>query len=189
MNWIYVLIPLTTAFAGWLANWLLIKLILNWALPKRQQQMAATIGQLVSKELFSFNEIEAKLMHPDNIKKILPQVEQHIDEFLRHRLKEAFPMIGMFIGEKTINQLKQVFMTELENIFPVVLKNYMTNLQKDLDIEKMVTQKLSSFPIQKLESALYGSMGKELRLATLIGALAGLGIGLLQVLLIIVLEG
>jgi hypothetical protein len=38
------------------------------------------------------------------------------------------PMIGMFIGEKTINELKAVFITELESLFPVIMKSYLGNL-------------------------------------------------------------
>lgn len=200
MNWTYILVPLISALIGWLANRMLIKMLfrpvkpvrvlgitIQGIFPKRQEDLAAKLGKLVSTELFSFSDIEEKITHPDNIKKILPYVEQHIDEFLRQRLKEVFPMISMFIGEKTINQLKTVFMDELERLFPVLMKNYMTNLQQDLDLEKIVTEKLSAFPIEKLESALYESMGAELRLAGIFGAVIGLLIGLLQVLLIIVL--
>src|SRR5688572_17240249 len=135
MNWTYILIPLLSAFIGWMSIWLAIK-ILVYRIPELKPQVAEKLGRVVSKELLSFNDIEKKITHPDNIKKILPQVEQHIDEFLRLRLKEVFPMISMFIGDKTINQLKAVFMNELETLFPVVLNNYMNNLKQDLDLER-----------------------------------------------------
>lgn len=200
MNWTYVLIPLISGFIGWLTNWVAIKMLFHpvqpkkflgmtfhGIFPKRQQQFAEKLGKLVSSELLSFSDIEQKITHPDNIKKILPHVETHIDDFLRKRLKEVFPMISMFIGDKTINQLKAVFMDELEQLFPVIMKNYMNNLQHDLNLERIVVDKVAAFSSEKLESILYGIMAKEFRFVEIIGGVLGLLIGLLQVLLTILL--
>ena len=148
---------------------------------KRQLQFAEQLGELVSKELLSFSDIEEKITSADNIKKIMPIAEKHIDEFLRTRLGEAFPMIGMFIGEKTINQLKTLFMNELETIFPVIIKGYMQNLQQELDLKQIVTSKVAAFSVDKLEVNLYQSMGKELRAVQMMGAAIGLLVGLIQI--------
>jgi uncharacterized membrane protein YheB (UPF0754 family) len=188
MNWTYVLIPAIAAAAGWMISRLTIKMLLDGIIRNRQQ-IAERLGQLVSKELLSFNDIEQKITHPDNIKKILPHVEQHIDEFLRQRLKEVFPMISMFIGDKTINQLKEVFMKELENLFPVVMNNYMNNLKQDLDLERIVVDKVLAFPPGQNRSGVYQSLAKEFRLLSLVCAGVGLLTGLVQVLLVIILKG
>jgi uncharacterized membrane protein YheB (UPF0754 family) len=200
MNWTFILIPLISAFIGWLTNWVAIKMLFHpvkpvkvlgitfqGIFPKRQQQFAEKLGRLVSNELLSFSDIEEKITHPDNIKKILPHVEKHIDDFLRQRLKEVFPMLSMFIGEKTINQLKGVFMEELEQIFPVLMKSYMNNLKHDLDLERIVVDKVAAFSSAKLESILYGIMSSEFRFVEIIGGVLGFLIGLLQVLLTIAL--
>jgi uncharacterized membrane protein YheB (UPF0754 family) len=202
MNWTYVLIPLISAFIGWMTNWVAIKMLfhpvkpvkflgmtIQGIFPKRQKQFAEKLGRLVSNELLSFTDIEEKITHPDNIKKILPHVEQHIDEFLRERIKDVFPIISMFIGDKTINQLKAVFMQELENIFPVLMKNYMNNLKQELDLERIVIDRVSAFSTDKLESILYQIMSKEFRFVEIIGGVLGFVIGLLQVLLTMVLGG
>lgn len=187
MNWIYVIIPLSSGFIGWLTIWVTAKLLFRRVIPQRKPQLAEKIGKLVGNELFSFTDIEQKITHPDSVKKILPTVEKHIDEFLRLRLKEVFPMISMFIGDKTINQLKEVFMKELETLFPVVMKNYISNLKQDLDLERMVTDRIMAFSTETLESTFYRS--KEFRLAGLLGWGIGLVIGLLQVVFIIILMG
>jgi uncharacterized membrane protein YheB (UPF0754 family) len=189
MNWVYVIIPLTSALIGWLTIWVTIKLLFQRVIPQRRPELAQKLGRLVSNELLSFNDIEEKITHPDSVKKILPQVETHIDSFLRQRLKEVFPMISMFIGDKTISQLKQVFMNELETLFPVVMKNYVSNLKQDLDLERIVTDKIMAFSGRQNLSAISQSLSKEFRMAGLLGAGIGLIIGLLQVILIIVLMG
>ena len=200
MNWWLLLIPVISAFIGWIINRFLVKLLfhpkkptrvlgftLQGIFPKRQKQFAAQLGKLVSTELFSFSDIEQKIVSPENVSRIMPVVETHIDDFLRNRLKDAFPMIGMFIGERTINELKAVFMKELEQIFPVVMKGYMTNLQQQLDLEQIVVSKLSSFSPDKLETIVYQNMSKELRLVELAGAATGFIIGLIQILLTIII--
>ncbi len=195
MNLIY-LIPFISAFIGWFTNWIAIKMLFHpkepkkilgitfhGIFPKRQKQFAEKLGKLVSNELLSFKDIEEKISNPANIGKLMPFVESHIDHFLRVKLAEQMPVISMFIGDKTINQLKEVFITELTELFPVIMKNYMNNLQEDLDLEKIVTQKVAGFSSDKLEQILNDIMAKEFRFVEIIGGILGFLIGLLQVLL------
>ena len=184
MNKYLFLLPFIAAIIGWLANGLLIKLLFRSILPKRQQQIAEQIGKMVSKE-FSFKQIEEKITNPASIQKIMPLVEVHIDEFLRNKLSAAMPMLSMFIGDKTIAQLKEVFMKELETMFPQLLKNYVNNLQEDIDVEKIITEKIATFPINKLEQIANETMAKELRFFKLVGAAIGFVIGLLEVLMMV----
>ena len=196
MAYSWVLIPLISAFIGWFTNWIAIKMLFHpreprkilgitfqGIFPKRQKQFAEKLGRLVSEELLSFRDIEQKITEPGNVARIMPYVDGHIDRFLRVKLADKMPVISMFIGEKTIAELKSVFMTELQELFPVIMANYMNHLQDDLDLEKIVTDKVSSFSSDKLEIILNGIMAKEFRFVEIIGAVLGLMIGLLQVVL------
>lgn len=192
-KWLF-LIPFISAFIGWFTNWIAIKMLFHPRLPKkilgitfhgifpkRQKQFAEHLGKLVSKELLSFKDIEEKITHPDNVKKIMPLVDTHIDEFLRNKLSATMPMLSMFIGDKTIAQLKEVFMAELEQLFPVLMKNYMNSLQQELDLEQIVIEKVSNFSSDKLEEVLNAIMSKEFKFVEIIGAVLGFIIGLLQI--------
>jgi len=66
----------------------------------------------------------------------MPLVETHVDDFLRIKLPEAMPMISMFVGEKTILQMKTVFINELQLLFPQIMEKYASQLKKDLNPEK-----------------------------------------------------
>jgi uncharacterized membrane protein YheB (UPF0754 family) len=192
-----IMIPVVSAFIGWISIWITIKMLfhpkkpvrilgftIQGIFPKRQPQFAQKTGALVSNELVSFPEIEATITNEENVKKIMPLAEEHIDDFLRNKLKVAFPMIGMLIGEKTIGTLKTIFMNELETIFPVIIKGYVQNLQKDLDLENMVAEKIAALSADKLEASLYQALSKELRLAQLLGGVLGFIIGLIQIVVI-----
>ena len=196
MSYSLVLSPIIAAFIGWITNWIAIKMLFHPRLPKkilgitfqgifpkRQQQFAEKLGKLVSEELLSFTDIEKKITDPKNIQQLMPVVETHIDQFLRQKLAEEMPIISMFIGENTIQQLKATFMKELEILFPVIMQRYMGHLQKELDLERIVIEKVASFSTDKLESILTSIMSREFRFIERLGAILGFIIGLLQVLL------
>lgn len=198
MNYWLILIPLISAFIGWFTNWIAIKMLfhprepkkyfgvtLHGIFPKRQKVFAEKLGKLVSEELLSFEDIQLQIINPENLKKLSPMLEGHIENFLRVKLSEEMPFISLFIGNKTINSLKKMFLLELETLFPQVMKNYSVHLQADLDLEKIVTEKVAAFSTEKLESILYQIMSKEFRFVEIIGAILGFVIGLVQVLITI----
>jgi len=197
----YISTIILSTFTGWVTTWIAIKMLfhprkpvkifgltIQGIFPKNQRQIAEKLGQVVGKELLSFEEIEQKVTNPDNLQKLRPDIEAHVDNFLRNRLKEIFPMLAMFIGDKTIGQLKDAFLIELENLFPVLMKNYMNKLQHDLDLEKIVTEKVANFSSEKLEDILNQITKKEFKFLELIGGIFGFLIGLIQVLMAIVLK-
>lgn len=193
------LIPFISAFIGWFTNWVAIKMLFHPKKPikilgitfigifqKRQVQFAEKLGKLVSDELLSFQDIESKITNPANIDQLMPQIDAHIDHFLRVKLAEQMPVISMFIGDKTIQQMKVVFMTELKDLFPGIMKSYMGNLQRDLDLEKIVIEKVNGFSTDKLEQILNDIMSKEFRFIEILGGVLGFLIGIIQVLLTLI---
>ncbi len=197
MQWTgYFITLILSTFTGWVTTWIAVKMLfhprkpiklpgytLQGIFPKNQRLIAEKLGQVVGKELLSFDEIEQKVTNPENLQKLKPEIEAHIDGFLNNRLKEVFPMLSMFIGEKTISQLKEAFLMELENLFPILMKTYMNKLQHDLDLEKIVTEKVAAFSSEKLEDILLQITKKEFKFLEFIGGFFGLLIGIVQVIL------
>ena len=196
MNYWLLIIPFFSAFIGWITNWIAIKMLFHprepkkilgitfhGIFPKRQKQFAEKLGKLVSDEFLSFTDIEQKISDPQNLKKVMPMIENHVDDFLRTRLSDEMPVISMFIGDKTITRLKTAFMKEIEILFPQVMKQFAGNLKTELDLEDIVIKKVSAFSSDKLEEILYQIMSKEFRFVELIGAVIGFIIGMFQVVL------
>lgn len=195
MHWTgYIITLLLSTFTGWVTTWIAVKMLfhprkpiqlpgytLQGIFPKNQRLIAEKLGQVVGKELLSFDEIEQKVTNPENLQKLKPEIEAHIDGFLNNRLKEVFPMLSMFIGEKTTTQLKEAFLLELENLFPMLMKTYMNKLQHDLDLEKIVTEKVAAFSSEKLENILLQITKREFKFLEFIGGFFGLLIGIVQV--------
>ena len=195
MNWYNYLITIfLSAFTGWITTWIAIKMLfhprypmnilgyqLQGIFPKNQLQIAQKLGQVVGNELLSFSDIQEKITSTDNLKKLKPEIEKHIDDFLNNKLKDVFPILSKFIGVKTTNQLKDAFMTELETMFPTLMHSYMHQLKEDIDLEKIVMEKVAGFSSEKLEQILIAITKKEFHFLEIVGALFGFMIGVIQV--------
>ena len=148
--------------------------------PKRQKQVAAKLGAVVANELLHFDEIAVLIKDPSMLASLKPTIESHVDTFLHQKLKEKLPVISMFVGEGTLNKLKDGLMEEIDILLPEIIGKYADNLSSSIDIEKMVTDKVSNFSSDKLEEILESVMSKEFRFIELIGAVLGFVIGLIQ---------
>ena len=201
MAWQLFLIPVTSAFSCWLVMRSFFTILfrphqprsmlgfqVQGILPKKQSSIAAKAGKIVAEQFFSLKTIEEKISDPSVLQKILPLIEEHIDDFLRNKLKKEMPFIGMFVGDKTVGSLKKVFMTELETLFPNIMRSYASNLITDLNIEQLVSQKIANASILEAETSFKKNFSKELRVTELISAAIGLIIGIIVMLVIAYLK-
>jgi uncharacterized membrane protein YheB (UPF0754 family) len=191
-----LVIPIISAFIGWFTNWIAIKMLFHpkepkrilgitfhGIFPKRQKIFAEKLGKMISTEFLPFEDIEQKITNPQNLEKLMPMIGAHVDNFLRNKLSDEMPFLSLFIGDKTIKSLKKIFMQELETLFPQIMKSYTGHLQEELDLEKIVTEKVSAFSTDKLEDILYQIMSKEFRFVEILGGVIGFIIGIVQVLI------
>ncbi len=185
--------PLVAAFTGWFTTWIAIYMLfhprnpkrflgitIQGVFPKRQKQVAAKLGSVVANELIHFDEIAAMLKDPQQLEQLNPTIEKHLDSFLHVKLKEKLPVIAMFVSDSMLEKIKEGMMEEISQLLPEVITQYTDSLSKKIDIEKMVTDKVSNFSTDKLELILESVMKKEFRFLELIGWVLGLAIGLLQ---------
>jgi uncharacterized membrane protein YheB (UPF0754 family) len=197
MHWYnYLVTIILSGFIGWCITWVIIKMMfyprnpinifgykLQGIFPKNKQVIAEMLGETVSKEFLPFTDIEQRIVSAENLEKLKPEIEKHIDDFLNHKLREVFPILSKFIGIKTTNQLKDAFLIEMETIFPVMIHRYVIQLKNDIDLKKIVVEKVEGFSSEKLESVLKQITKKEFQFLKLTGTAFGCIIGAIQVLI------
>lgn len=189
MNYWLFILPFVSAMIGWGIQSLFVRLLfhpthpkkfagftIQGIFPKNQAALAAQLGQLARNEFASLD-LEKKVSDPAHLDKIMPMIEEHVDDFLRNKLKAQMPMISMFVGEKTIQSLKAVFLQELQSLFPQVMSKFAGNIQSEIDPGKVVAEKMAAFPCGKLEQML----APQLRRISSSGAIIGFIVGLIQV--------
>jgi len=201
MAWKLFLIPIASAFGCWLVIKLFFTILfrpyharsvlgfrIQGILPQKRSAIAAGAGKFVAEQFFSASIIEEKISDPATLQKILPLIEEHIDDFLRNKLKKEMPFIGMLIGDKTIGSLKKVFMAELATLFPNIMRNYASNLIADLHVEQLVDKKIAEVSIREIEKLFKKKFSGELRVVEFASASIGLVIGLITMLVIVYLK-
>jgi hypothetical protein len=147
------LIPILIGAFGWLLIWALVKLIFypiqpivfgpfrweSWASQWMQKIEVTTILPTLSKQ--------------DQFEALKPIIHEKLDLFFKEKLSAKMPMISMFIGAKTIEELKGVFMEELALIFPELITQFSGNLkhtllqQWQMHLHSMLVQKVTEATI------------------------------------------
>ena len=191
-----LLIPFICAALGWAIHRLaagaffypiqprrVLGLRIQGLLPRRQEQLAAQAGALAGAYMPDAATLGAIVTNPEHFKKLMPVIEEQIDHFLRVKLKEAMPMVGMFIGDRTIGQLKTVFVTELESIFPTIMKNYAAGLAGEFDAKRLITERLLAIPPETLVKEVRSGLKKDLSALLWLGAVSGFCTGAVAVVL------
>jgi uncharacterized membrane protein YheB (UPF0754 family) len=194
MNITLLSIPFISAFIGWFTNWIAIKMLFHpkepkkilgitfqGIFPKRQMQFAQKLGILVSTELINMDDIKNKLIQPETLEKVMPQINEELSGFIDAKLSEHLPLVSMFISNETITKIKTGLSDELKNSFPKLIDKLGSHLDENINIEKIVTEKVAAFSSDKLESILVDIMNKEFKFIEIIGAVLGFLIGLLQI--------
>ncbi len=192
-NLMFWLQPLIAAFTGWFTTWIAIKMLfhprkpirfmgitLQGIFPKRQNQVADKIGNMVAMELIHFDDIASRINDPEELQKLTPVIEKHLDDFLKVKLKEKLPVIAMFVTGSTLDKIKEGMLEEINILLPDLISRYTDSLSQKIDIKKMVTQKVANFSSDKLEQILESVMKKEFAFLEIIGGVLGFIIGLIQ---------
>ncbi len=132
---------------------------LQGLVPAYREALSKALAQKAADEFAQIKGLEEQLTKPENFEKLKPVIEDHMDDFLRNRLKEQMPMISMFIGDKTITSLKGIFISEIEKLFPRVIGQYAGNLQKEIPVYTLVLDRLQSISDQEIRQ----NLGKTLQ--------------------------
>jgi len=113
-------------------------------------------------------------------------VEEQIDYFLKTKLAEKMPMISMFIGEKTTGQIKTILVEEIESLFPFLINRFLENAITDLNVGKLIEEKLNGIPLENLQSIILESVKNEIGIFKITGAMAGFIIGLIELIFLFI---
>jgi len=136
---------------------------LHGIIPARQAFLAGKIGTVIQSEFANYKGLDEKISDPALLEKLKPQIEEHVDHFLKEKLKSVFPLLAQFMGEKTISQFKTAFLIEIDNLFPALMKNYVGELKNEIRFDKIVSEKINAISMNSLKISFYSAAGKEIR--------------------------
>jgi len=195
---IYTL-PIIAALTGYITNFIAVKMLfhprkpvrflgltIQGIFPKRQRKLAEKLGKIVADELFSFRDIKDRFSSTESMEAINTVLDEKLEDFLTNKLKSMMPMLSMFIKDETKEKIKVTLHEEFQRIFPEIIEKYTDKLERDIDIESIVYEKVVNFSSDKLEEILYSIMKKEFKFIELLGGVLGFIIGLIQLGLVLI---
>lgn len=193
---IYTL-PIIAALTGWITNFIAIKMLfhprkkvrflfleLQGIFPKRQKNLAEKLGKVVADELFSVEEVKKSLQDPQGMEEINQVIDEKIEVFLENKLVESMPMLYLFMNDELKAQIKSTLQLEIQLMIPEMIDHFVNKIEREVDVEKTVYEKVVAFSSDKLESILYSIMSKEFRFIEILGGILGFIIGLIQIALL-----
>ena len=126
-----IFIALLTGLLTWFLSWVYIKILF---FPKTsfyigQYKWESPLHHIIKN--LPFDDLIAQYKS-NAFSVVLPFIDSQLDVFFKERLVQKMPVISMFIGDKTIAQLKEVFLEELHQLFPDLISGLAAPIQRDL---------------------------------------------------------
>lgn len=191
--WTWITLPLIGGIIGLGTNWLAVKMIFRplrpWRLfwlipfqglvPRRQKDLARSIGKVVGKHLVEHKDIVRGLNKLD-FGKLLGGV---LDKGLTPKIQElrSLPLIGGFLTEERVRDVRDAISNSILAHKDSILDEVEAGLSKGLDVPALVEQKVGAFPVLKLEELILDVARRELVAITWLGGVLGAIIGFGQV--------
>ncbi len=193
---IYTL-PFIAALTGWITNYIAIKMLfhprkkvkvlfmeIQGIFPKRQNKLAEKLGKIVSEELFSMEDVKKGMKDEKTLAEVTAVIDAKLDNFLDNKLIDAMPMLAMFMNDDLKQMIKGTLEKEFSDMLPEMIDRFAGKLEQEVDVEKVVYEKVVNFSTDKLEQILYSIMSKEFRFIEVLGGVLGFMIGLIQIALL-----
>jgi len=161
-----LVVSLFTACFSWCIAWAYVKILFIPKTPKClfNTNWESALTQIIKK-------LPIRLLIEENktssFTTLMPFIDEKLDGFFKERLVQKMPIVSMFIGEKTIAQLKEVFIEELSNLFPDLI------YQLSQSIHEQFLSNLSIKWAPILETVLLKATRKLRWLAFFMGAIWG----------------
>jgi hypothetical protein len=195
------LLMLIAAMGGWLITEFFLRFLfypftpkkiigfsITGILPAMQFSLSKDIAAAIVQKYLSASILEDKVSNPALIQQLRPEIETHIDRFLKDKLPEAFPLLSKFMGEKTLFKFKEAFLSEVEIIFPAMLKSYSEKLMEEWNPKLVLENKLLTISIPAVRNVFYKQASRQIFLFKLTGIFIGILVGVLQWLLLLLIH-
>ncbi len=187
------------ALIGWITNYIAIKLlfrpfypvkipIFNYSIqgliPKRRDEIAKSIGNVVEQELLSFDELVDKVLGEKNVSQIKIAIKNKINEMIKDKLPSIIPSIFKNMIYSYVDELIE---KDGDAIINDLIRKNIDKVSKEISISEIVEEKIKSFEIERIEEIIISIAKSELKHIEILGGILGFVIGIVQGLLAIFL--
>jgi len=187
----WILLPGVGALIGYGTNYLAVRMIfrpvrpvrvLGWTLqglvPRRQAELARSIGRVVGEHLFSHDDMLTALDKID----LGAIVDTAFERGLAPKIVELqrLPLVGAFLTADRVKELREAAVRGVVSRRTEVLASIETAVRDGIDVQEVVERKVAAFEVERLETLILEVAARELRSIEVLGGVLGFLIGLAQ---------
>lgn len=194
----FLVLPVIGAIHGWVTNLLAIRLLfrprrpirfLLWTVqgvvPRRRADLAKRVAEIVEKDLLPLDSLLAAARKGG----LDAQIEAEVTRAMEDRLEEILPRFlpgGLRLSVKA--QILRLLIRETVPAVTRLLDSAGEVLGENLKIGAAVEARLLSLDLSEVEAAILRVAGREIGSIVRLGFFMGLGIGLVQGILLLILR-
>ncbi len=190
MHYEFVLLPIVGALIGWTTNYLAVKMLfrpikpiklpfvpisIQGLLPRRKLELAESIARAVEEELLPREYFLSKLNEMEVEEEILSIIKSELEEKLEKKIPNIIPFRES-LKEMIIKYIEE----DLNENFDDILYQLQDQVIARANIGDMIKDKITSFPIIKIEELVLRISAKELEHIEVFGGVLGFLIGIGQ---------
>jgi uncharacterized membrane protein YheB (UPF0754 family) len=194
----FVLLPLIGACHGWLTNVIALKLLFRPAnevkflglkfqglLPRRKEEIAESIGDIVENELLRIEDIKEQLSGDGTLDQLSRSISKTVADTVYERLPRLIPAS---MRDTVSTYLEQRLNREVKPIIERFLSDASRDDLMGGRIKGMVCSRIRGYDVAELEKVAKSVVGKELKAIENLGFVMGLGIGIIQGFFLLILR-
>lgn len=156
----------------------ILNIKIQGVIPKRQADIAVSIGETVEAELINMDDIIGKFATEERVDQLANTIKFDFKKIVSNKIME-YPLL---IGFKNIilGYIDKAIENEGKEKIREMIVNLGVKAQQDIKISKIVEERINSFDLSKLEELAYEIARKELRYIEVLGGVLGFMIGIVQ---------
>jgi uncharacterized membrane protein YheB (UPF0754 family) len=155
--------------------------IIGWEIqgliPKRQSEIAKSIGQTVQEELISVEEIIDKLVEDMDKTAMIEMAKARILTLAEQNMPPMVP--SMFKGP-ILKYVADAVDQNAESVMNELSEKIVHQATEKIQIAEMVAEKIEAFDVMRLEEIIFAISKQELKHIEVLGGVLGVLIGLIQ---------
>jgi len=193
MPWSLLFFPLVGAAIGWFTNHLAVKMLfrprhpvhlagltVQGLIPRRREEIARSIAEVVEQELLSGDDIAQALQSEAFRQRLLEALDERLSRLLQETLASR-PLLSQFLSDDVLAPIRSRLLREVMNAFPSASGVLRDALSEHLDVGQIVQEKVQQLDLSALEALVFRVARQEFRYIELLGGLIGFVVGLVQV--------
>jgi uncharacterized membrane protein YheB (UPF0754 family) len=188
-----VAVPLVASLIGWITNYIAVRMLFRprrpyrilgvtilGLIPKRQSELARSIGDTVESQLLTAEDLANLLNTPDTQERVHRAMINQVDAFL-NQFAQQNPMFALFLQGDLAQQIKDSLVQQLQAAVPGMLEELLGGLKGKVNIGTFISRRVEALELDALEQLVYRVSANELKTIELLGGVLGFLVGCIQV--------